>query len=145
MHKTYICSPPVVTEKRQFDIPDCDIEDIYFTFNFNIQKIGSKDEITFTLDLNPSLIVNRNLSSPPEEPKIYKFESNKFCLFNHTTTEGYYVKGTIRIVSFSNQIGQFDNNYKNFLFDITTGFTGNSPYDIKGLFTLIVPHSSNLY
>ncbi|PKQ60291.1 hypothetical protein BZG02_20035 [Labilibaculum filiforme] len=144
MYKTDICSPPLSIETRLFNIPGGELEDIFFTFNFNIQKLNTKDEITFTLDLNPSLCKEEVQSSPPAEFSVetYKFEPSKQCLFEHNTPEGFYVKGIIKIISFNNPIGQFDENRKNFLFDISTGHNDNTPHDIKGLFALIDPSSS---
>lgn len=145
MSQTVISSPPLSTEIRQFNIPGDDIKDIFFTFNFDIQKIESKAEITFTLDLNPSLCKNEAQSSPPVNPEIieYKFDSKKQYFFSHNTIEGYYVKGNIEIISFNNPIGQFDDNYKNFLFNISTGHEEDTPHNIIGLFELIDPSSSN--
>lgn len=145
MNKTNICSPPVSSEERQFNIPGGDPEDTFFTFNFHIQKVGTKNDIVFTLDLNPSLCANREVSSPPKEPETetYTFDANQRCILEHQTDEGYYVSGTIEIISFNNPIGQFDDNYKNFLFKIRTGHINNTPHDISGLFGLIDPSSPN--
>lgn len=139
MDKAYICSPPVSTEERLINIPGDTEEDTFFTFHFNIRKTGNKVEVTFTLALNPELSGNEALSSPPAPPETYTFGRDQRCTFEHVTPEGYYAKGTLQIISFNTPIGQFDDNHKNFLFNIETGYADDTPHGIKGLFGLINP------
>jgi len=141
MCETDLYSPPVSSEIRLFNVPDSDKEDTIFTFNFDIKKIGIKDDISFTLDLNPSLCIGKEQSSPPQEPvkEVYKFYRNGACSFYRETAEGFYLKGTIKIISFKTPVGQFDNKQKNFLFDIETGHCKNPSHSIDGLFQLIDP------
>ena len=145
MDNTFICSPPVSTEKRLFHIPGGDMEDTFFTFHFNIEKTGKKSEIAFTLELNPMLRAGdeAELSSPPRPEKVstYQFAPKGQCFFHHITAEGYYVKGGIEVIKFNNAIGQFDENYKNFYFKIETGLIDDTPHDIRGLFGLINPEA----
>ncbi len=141
MNRTDVSSPQVITEVRLFNIPDIDVEDRIFTFNFDIKKNGNKDEVSFTLDLNPSLCNGKVQSSSSPKPVVdtYKFNTNGECLFDHTTDEGYYVNGTIIIIAFKTPVGQFDGQLKNFLFDIETGHINDTPRSINGLFELISP------
>lgn len=137
MYKKNICSPPLSSETRLFNVPDGDTSDVIFTFNFDIEKTGVKNNVSFTLDLNSKLNVNEGQCSPPVDPAVYTFDANGSCSFNHQIEE-YYVKGNIKIISFNTPVGQFDNNSKNFLFDIATGISSNPPHCIEGLFELVV-------
>lgn len=145
MYETEICSPPVSTEERILHIPGGDPKDIFFTYQFKIQKSGSNEDVSFTLNLNPALCMTKLDSSPPAEPEniSYKFRDNKLCAFSHETEEGYYIRGNIKIIRFNEPVGQFDNNTKNFLFNIETGHIANTPHSIEGLFKLIDPALEN--
>lgn len=143
MNNLPIYSPPSNGEIRLISFPHGEVEDVIFTFKFFIKNFGNKSEVSFTLELNPLLKLTI-IESPPLSPKVYEFDKNR-CEFSHVTPEGYFANGSIKIISFGVKAGQFDDDFKNFFFDIECGLKNDAPHGIEGLFKLDNPEKPDEY
>ena len=159
-------SPKVVTEYKSLGVPvvpEEEKDDVIWTFKFDIKNKGSKSDVSFTLELNPSLDRstqnvstkmsslqpanaddsdadkesndNQPVNKPDSKPPVinYTFKDGT-CNFVHLDQSGWYIKGNIDIVQTS--MGQFSNNKKNFDFDLEFGKTDSPPHEVLGLFQL---------
>lgn len=130
-------SPPVPTEIRQIHLPDLgpdDYGDFMFFLTFFIWKVGQQLAITVRVELNPAL----QSSSPPVYHE-FNFDGN-LCEIFDCSIEDYFLQGSIEVVKMSPPNGQFDDNTKNFLFDLSMRHLSSPPQDVEGLFVLTDPN-----
>lgn len=141
-------SPPTDAEIRQITIPVVEnSEDVIFILTFTIQNVKKNPksttttlEITMEVELNPDLQSDlvSNSSSPPDGGIAFE---DSICKPFVITLEGYELSGEIEAIPLSPGNGQFDNDSKNFLFDLTVKKNGRIAADVEGLFALTDPNA----
>lgn len=80
---------------------------------------------------------------PIEKPMVFLFDKNGTCDFVYTEEGGWFIKGMIKIIHFQSPNGQFNNNTKNFDFDIIFGKVDGSTHEVLGLYQLDIPNVSD--
>ncbi len=135
-------SPPIAVEYRKIYMPvtsddEEDLTDVHFILKFQItpDQFGNLT-IVMKVELNPALQQTGAMASPPI-PQEYTFDKMDQCSFVYTTPEEYYIQGNITVKAITAPNGQFDNNTKNFFFDVTFGKVSDAPHAVEGLFLLM--------
>ena len=134
-----LSSPPVL-EQKFFKAPDPEREKepTVFTVHFVILHTETQPYVVCTFYLSPHLqssLLAEEEKSPIPKPVVFPFVKGR-CIVDHTTPEGYYLRGTIQIVHVSLATAQFYHKSCNFSFDIEYGHTGGPDHGLLGSYKL---------
>ncbi|TAE17473.1 MAG: hypothetical protein EAZ95_06300 [Bacteroidetes bacterium] len=123
--ETYTILMPVIHEHEAVFI-------LTFTITKDIES-SYIESVLVVFDINKR---NPRLRMAPSSPQPFAFQGN-ICVVPKFTIAGYSLSGTITIpVDSLHGSGQFDNNNKNFIFEIDVFQNNNMIASVRGLFEL---------
>ncbi|HBX86261.1 MAG: hypothetical protein A2W97_04490 [Bacteroidetes bacterium GWE2_40_63] len=103
-----------------------------FLFRFSIaQESDEKNDILLNVALNPKLMdpVMQNQTN-----KIYEFDNDGICRFNHDSFQNYFIEGEIKLINHEHTSDQMTK--RSCFVSITYGNSDEALHFIKGKFDL---------